>query len=82
MSGNGPQKSMKWSENTSGSVWGRDDRKFGAVRASGVCFEKDPNPPPRLFHQLSFEPGSGAHQSLAQKIKVPFSRIFSFFPQF
>ena len=32
--------------------------------------------------QISLEPGCGAHQSLAQKIKVPFSRIVSFFLQF
>ena len=32
--------------------------------------------------QISFKPGFGAYQSLAQKIKVPFSRIFSFFLQF
>ena len=32
--------------------------------------------------QISFEPGFGAYQGLAQKIKVPFSRIFSFFLQF
>ena len=32
-----------------------------------------------LFH---FEPGFGAYQGLAQKINVPFSRIFSFFLQF
>ena len=33
-------------------------------------------------HQISFEPGFGAYQGLAQKIKVPFSRIFSVFLQF
>ena len=32
--------------------------------------------------QISFEPGFGAYQGLAQKIKVPFFRIFSFFLQF
>ena len=32
--------------------------------------------------QISFEPGFGAYQSLAQKIKVAFSRIVSFFLQF
>ena len=31
--------------------------------------------------QISFEPGFGAYQSLAQKIKVPFSAIFCFFLQ-
>ena len=36
--------------------------------------------PPRS--QISFEPGFGAYQSLAQKLKVPFLRIFSFFLQF
>ena len=41
--------------------------RFGHLRAS----------PPDLF-----EPGFGAYQGLAQKIKVPFSRIFSFFLQF
>ena len=35
-----------------------------------------------LNPQISFEPGFGAYQSLAQKIKVAFSRIFSFFLQF
>ena len=28
---------------------------------------------------ISFEPGFGAYEDLAQKIRVPFSRIFSFF---
>ena len=32
--------------------------------------------------QISFEPGFAAYQSLAQKIKVSFSRFFSFFLQF
>ena len=32
-----------------------------------------------LQDKISFEPGFGAYQSLAQKIKAPFSRIFSFF---
>ena len=32
--------------------------------------------------QISFEPGFGAYQGLAQKIKVPFSWIFSFFLRF
>ena len=32
-----------------------------------------------LSLSLSFEPGFGAHQGLAQKIKVPFSRISSSF---
>ena len=32
--------------------------------------------------QISFEPGFVAYQSLAQKIKVSFSRFFSFFLQF
>ena len=32
--------------------------------------------------QMSFEPGFGAYQSLAQKIKVPFAMIFFFFLQF
>ena len=32
--------------------------------------------------QISFEPGFGAYQSLAQVLKAPFSRIFSFFLQF
>ena len=38
----------------------------------------------RLFEesQISFEPVFGAYQSLAQKIEVPFSRIFCFFLQF
>ena len=36
---------------------------------------------PRIA-QISFEPGFGAYQSLAQVLKVPFSRIFSFFLQF
>ena len=33
-------------------------------------------------YQISFEPGFGAYQGLAQKIKVPFSRIFCLFLQF
>ena len=32
--------------------------------------------------QISFEPGFGAYQSLAQKMQVLFPRIFSFFLQF
>ena len=32
--------------------------------------------------QISFEPGLGAYQSLAQKMRVPFSKIFSFSLQF
>ena len=32
--------------------------------------------------QISFESGFGAYQSLAQKIKVPFSKVFSFVLQF
>ena len=32
--------------------------------------------------QISFEPGFGAYQRLAQKIKVSFSKSFSFFLQF
>ena len=32
--------------------------------------------------RISFEPGFGAYQGLAQKIEVAFSRIFSFFLQF
>ena len=32
--------------------------------------------------QISFEPGFAAYQSLAQKMKVSFSRFFSFFLQF
>ena len=32
--------------------------------------------------QIPFEPALGAYQSLGQKIKVPLSRIFSFFLQF
>ena len=32
--------------------------------------------------QISFEPGFGAYQGLAQKIKAPFSLIFRLFPQF
>ena len=36
----------------------------------------------RFKNQISFKPGLGAYQSLAQKIKVAFSRIFSFFLQF
>ena len=34
------------------------------------------------FRHFSFEPKLGAYQSLAQKIKVPFSRIFSSFLKF
>ena len=34
------------------------------------------------FVQIAFEPGFGAYQGLAQKIKVPFSRIFCLFLQF
>ena len=37
---------------------------------------------PRAEGQISFKPGFGAYQSLAQKIKVPFSMIFFFFLQF
>ena len=31
------------------------------------------------FLQISFEPGFGAYQGLAQKIEVPFSRMFCLF---
>ena len=35
-----------------------------------------------LLYLISFEPGFGAYQGLAQKIEVPFSRIFRLFLQF
>ena len=36
----------------------------------------------RRTNQISFEPGFGAYQGLAQKIKVPLSEVFCLFLQF